>query len=139
MGNLPASLPCATPLVSRFFAEMSKKPQRCAVVNLENVNVHLVNFWQVEVSSNHFELESVESVFAKGRKQTRVIVMRSQILLLLSCEIVNHLVEKTLRTDKQLINYAQNMNILFLFMYWYYVVDVGISCVNSISSWHFQW
>jgi hypothetical protein len=39
--------------------------------------------------------------------------MRSQILLLLSCEIVNHLVEKTLRTDKQLINYAQNMNILF--------------------------
>jgi hypothetical protein len=26
----------ATPLVSRFFAEMSKNRQRCAVVNLEN-------------------------------------------------------------------------------------------------------
>jgi hypothetical protein len=28
-------LPNASPLVSRFFAEMSKKRQRCAVVNLE--------------------------------------------------------------------------------------------------------
>jgi hypothetical protein len=36
MGNLPYLLLNATPLVSRFFAEMSKKRQRCAVVNLEN-------------------------------------------------------------------------------------------------------
>jgi hypothetical protein len=36
MGNLPALLPNATSLVSRFFGEMSKKRQRCAVVNLEN-------------------------------------------------------------------------------------------------------
>jgi hypothetical protein len=36
MGNLPALLPNATPLVSRFFAEMSMKRQRCVVVNLEN-------------------------------------------------------------------------------------------------------
>jgi hypothetical protein len=36
MRNLPVSLPNATPLVSRFFAEMSKKRQRCAIVNLEN-------------------------------------------------------------------------------------------------------
>jgi hypothetical protein len=36
MGNLPAILPNATPLVSGFFGEMSKKRQRCAVVNLEN-------------------------------------------------------------------------------------------------------
>jgi hypothetical protein len=36
MGNLPALLPNATPLVSRFFAKMSKKSQRCAVVNLKN-------------------------------------------------------------------------------------------------------
>jgi hypothetical protein len=36
MCNLPALLSNATPLVSRFFAEMSKKRQRCAVVNLEN-------------------------------------------------------------------------------------------------------
>jgi hypothetical protein len=36
MGNLPALLPNAMPLVIRFFAEMSKKRQRCVVVNLEN-------------------------------------------------------------------------------------------------------
>jgi hypothetical protein len=36
MGNLPTLLPNATPLVRRFFAEMSKKRQRCAIVNLEN-------------------------------------------------------------------------------------------------------
>jgi hypothetical protein len=36
MGNLPALLPNATPLVSRFLAEMSKKHQRCAVPNIEN-------------------------------------------------------------------------------------------------------
>jgi hypothetical protein len=36
MGNLPVLLPKATPLVSRFFAEMSKKRQRCIIVNLEN-------------------------------------------------------------------------------------------------------
>jgi hypothetical protein len=29
-------LPNATPLVSKFFTEMSKKRQRCGVVNLEN-------------------------------------------------------------------------------------------------------
>jgi hypothetical protein len=34
MGNLPALLPNATPLVSRFSAEMSKKRQQCAVINL---------------------------------------------------------------------------------------------------------
>ncbi|CAH1380075.1 unnamed protein product [Tenebrio molitor] len=33
--NLPDLLPNATPLVSRFFGEMSKKRQRCAVVNLD--------------------------------------------------------------------------------------------------------
>jgi hypothetical protein len=36
MGNLPDFLPNATPLVRRVFSEMSKKCQRCAVVNLEN-------------------------------------------------------------------------------------------------------
>jgi hypothetical protein len=36
MGHLAALLPNATPLVNRFFVEMSKKCQRCAVVNLEN-------------------------------------------------------------------------------------------------------
>jgi hypothetical protein len=36
MGNLLALLPNATLLVSRFFAKMSKKRQRCAVVNLKN-------------------------------------------------------------------------------------------------------
>jgi hypothetical protein len=36
MANLPALLPNAAPLLSIFFAEMSKKRQRCAVVNLEN-------------------------------------------------------------------------------------------------------
>jgi hypothetical protein len=35
MVNLPALLPNVTPLVSRFFAEMSKKCIRCAVVNLK--------------------------------------------------------------------------------------------------------
>jgi hypothetical protein len=35
-GFLPVSLPNAMPLVSKFFEEMSKKRQRCAVVNLEN-------------------------------------------------------------------------------------------------------
>jgi hypothetical protein len=33
--NLPALLSNVTPLVSRFFAEMSKKRQRCAVVDLK--------------------------------------------------------------------------------------------------------
>jgi hypothetical protein len=32
MGNLPALLPNATPLVNRFFAGMSKKRQRCVVL-----------------------------------------------------------------------------------------------------------
>jgi hypothetical protein len=32
MGNLPALLPNATPLVSRFLDEISKKYQRCAVL-----------------------------------------------------------------------------------------------------------
>jgi hypothetical protein len=36
MDNLPALLLNATPLVSRFFAAISKKRQQCAVVNLEN-------------------------------------------------------------------------------------------------------
>jgi hypothetical protein len=36
MGNVSALLSNATPLVTRFFAEMSKKRKRCAVVNLEN-------------------------------------------------------------------------------------------------------
>jgi hypothetical protein len=36
MGNLPALLPNATPLVMRFFAEMSKKRQRRVIVNLDN-------------------------------------------------------------------------------------------------------
>jgi hypothetical protein len=34
--KLPALLPNATPLVSRFFAEISKERQRYAVVNLKN-------------------------------------------------------------------------------------------------------
>jgi hypothetical protein len=36
MGNLSALLPNAMPMVSRLFAEISKKRQRCAVVKLEN-------------------------------------------------------------------------------------------------------
>jgi hypothetical protein len=36
MDNLPGLLPNATPLVSRFLAELSKKRQQCAVVNQEN-------------------------------------------------------------------------------------------------------
>jgi hypothetical protein len=35
MGNLPALFPNSTPLVSRFFAEMSKKRQRCTVAAVE--------------------------------------------------------------------------------------------------------
>jgi hypothetical protein len=34
--NLPALLSNATQLVTRFFAKMSKKRRRCAVVNLGN-------------------------------------------------------------------------------------------------------
>jgi hypothetical protein len=34
MSNLPGLLPDATPLVTRFLAEISKKRQRCAFVNL---------------------------------------------------------------------------------------------------------
>jgi hypothetical protein len=36
MDNLAGLLPNVTPVVSRFFSEMSKKRQRSAVVNLEN-------------------------------------------------------------------------------------------------------
>jgi hypothetical protein len=36
MGDLLSLLPDATPLVNKFFGEISKKRQRCAVVNLEN-------------------------------------------------------------------------------------------------------
>jgi hypothetical protein len=36
LGNLPALLPNATPLVNRLFTEMSKKRQWSAVVNLQN-------------------------------------------------------------------------------------------------------
>jgi hypothetical protein len=35
MGKLPALLPNARPLVSRFFTEILKNRQQCAVVNLE--------------------------------------------------------------------------------------------------------
>jgi hypothetical protein len=35
MDHLPALFPNATPVASRFFAEMSKTRQRCAVLNLE--------------------------------------------------------------------------------------------------------
>jgi hypothetical protein len=46
-GNLPALLLNATLVVSRFFAEMSKKRQQYAVVNLEN-NVSIsANFTDV--------------------------------------------------------------------------------------------
>jgi hypothetical protein len=38
MSNLPGLLPDATPLVTRFLAEISKKRQRCAFVNLYNNN-----------------------------------------------------------------------------------------------------
>jgi hypothetical protein len=42
MGHLAALLPNTTPLISRFFGEMSKKRQRYAVVNLEdNKNVKI--------------------------------------------------------------------------------------------------
>jgi hypothetical protein len=33
--NLPALLPNAMPMISRFFTEMLKKRQRCVVVNLD--------------------------------------------------------------------------------------------------------
>jgi hypothetical protein len=36
MDYLPALLPNAIPLTRKFFAEMSTKRQRCAVVNLQN-------------------------------------------------------------------------------------------------------
>jgi hypothetical protein len=47
MGNLPALLANATPLVNRFFAETSKKRQRCAVANLENNFSILAKFTDV--------------------------------------------------------------------------------------------
>jgi hypothetical protein len=47
MGNLSALLPNATPLVSIFFAEMSKKRQRFLVVNLENNFAILAKFTEV--------------------------------------------------------------------------------------------
>jgi hypothetical protein len=36
MSNLPGLLSNVTPLVRRFFTEMSKKRQQCAVINLQN-------------------------------------------------------------------------------------------------------
>jgi hypothetical protein len=62
MGNLPALLPNATPLVSKFLAEMSKKRQRCAVVNVENNFSISAKFTDVycnckqQLSQNKFKL-----------------------------------------------------------------------------------
>jgi hypothetical protein len=52
MGNLPALLPNATPLVSRFFTKMSKKRQRRAVVNLQD-NFSISAKFIVTVSNNY--------------------------------------------------------------------------------------
>jgi hypothetical protein len=58
MGNLSALLPNATTLVGRFFAKMSKKRQRCAVVNLENnfsISAKFTNVycnWKQQLSQN---------------------------------------------------------------------------------------
>jgi hypothetical protein len=60
MGNLPALLPNATPLVMRFFAEMSKKRQRCAVVNLDFSKTTIIP------SSVFVRSTSVISKFPKG-------------------------------------------------------------------------
>jgi hypothetical protein len=49
-----ASLSNAMPLVSRFFAEMSKKRQRCAVVNLEN-NFSILQFTDVSKVSSKLQ------------------------------------------------------------------------------------
>jgi hypothetical protein len=54
MGNLSALLP----LASRFFAEMSKKRQRCAVVNLENNFSISAKFTDVIVSNNRLRKSS---------------------------------------------------------------------------------
>jgi hypothetical protein len=53
MGNLP---PNATPLVSRFLAEMSKKRQRSAVVNLEIRFRQSLPTFTVIVSSNNYSI-----------------------------------------------------------------------------------
>jgi hypothetical protein len=47
----------AMPLVSRFFAEMSKKRQRCAVVDLEN-NFSISAQLTVTVSNNYPRINS---------------------------------------------------------------------------------
>jgi hypothetical protein len=55
MGYFEALLPNATPLVSRFFAEMSKKRQRCAVVNLETKNSISARFTDVYCKEHLFQ------------------------------------------------------------------------------------
>jgi hypothetical protein len=73
MGNLPALLPNATPLVSRFFAEMSKKRQRFLVVNLENnfaILQHLQTF--TGIVSNNYPRISSKTGFTIEIKNNRV-------------------------------------------------------------------
>jgi hypothetical protein len=56
LGNLLALLPKATPLVNRLFTEMSKKRQRCAVVNLENnfsIPVKFADVYSTVIVSNN--------------------------------------------------------------------------------------
>jgi hypothetical protein len=59
--NLSALLLNATPLVRRFFAKMSKKRQRCAVVNIENN--FSISAKLTDVSS--FEFNTILSVYTR--------------------------------------------------------------------------
>jgi hypothetical protein len=57
LGNLLALLRNATPLVNRLFTEMSKKRQRCAVVNLENncsIPAKFTDVYSTVIVSNNY-------------------------------------------------------------------------------------
>jgi hypothetical protein len=58
MGNLAALLAKTTPLVSRFFGEISKKRQRFAVVNLEN-NFLISAKFTVILSNNYPRISGI--------------------------------------------------------------------------------
>jgi hypothetical protein len=72
MRNLPALLPKATPLLSRFYAKMSKKRQRCAVVNLEN----------------NFSFSAGHRMYKKARRSVQHIRLADQTKYSTDCD--NH-------------------------------------------------
>jgi hypothetical protein len=63
MRNSPALLLNATPVVSRFFGEMSKKHQQCAVVNLNN-NYSILQTFTVTIVYNNYSRISAKMGFS---------------------------------------------------------------------------